>query len=101
VAISILLYSGLVLLALGSVSLVRPLSLLGIATRLHALIAFDALTLGRVRHFARAAEALHVARPSLSRNIAALEKTIGVPLFDRGKGDVQPTAIVGRLALTA
>lgn len=41
-AISVLLYSGLVLLALGSVSLVRPLSFLGIATRLHALVVFVA-----------------------------------------------------------
>jgi hypothetical protein len=40
VVISILLYSGLTLLALGSASLVRPPSLLGIATRLHALAVF-------------------------------------------------------------
>jgi hypothetical protein len=39
-AISILLYSGLALLALGSVSFVRPLTFLGIATRLHALAVF-------------------------------------------------------------
>jgi DNA-binding transcriptional LysR family regulator len=57
-----------------------------------------ALTLGRVRHFARAAEELHVAQPSLSRNIAALEKAVGVRLFDRGKGGVQPTAY-GRVLL--
>ena len=39
-AISILLYSGLALLALGSVSLVRPPSFLGIAPRFHALVVF-------------------------------------------------------------
>jgi hypothetical protein len=39
-AISILLYSGLALLALGSISLVRPPSFLGISTRLHALAVF-------------------------------------------------------------
>ncbi len=38
--ISILLYSGLALLALGSVSLVWPPRFLGIATRLHALVVF-------------------------------------------------------------
>jgi hypothetical protein len=40
VAISVLLYFGLALLALGGVSLVRPPSFLGIATRLHALTVF-------------------------------------------------------------
>lgn len=39
-AISVLLYSGLALLALGSISLVRPPTFLGIATRLHALAVF-------------------------------------------------------------
>ena len=39
-AISILLYSGLALLALGSVSFARPMAFLGIATRLHALAVF-------------------------------------------------------------
>ncbi|HEX5855425.1 MAG TPA: hypothetical protein VFZ57_07370, partial [Thermoanaerobaculia bacterium] len=41
-AISILLYSGLALLALGSVSLVSPPRFLGIATRLQALVVFAA-----------------------------------------------------------
>jgi hypothetical protein len=40
VAISVLLYSGLALLALGSVSLVRPPTFLWISTRLHALVVF-------------------------------------------------------------
>ncbi|MCM3875996.1 MAG: hypothetical protein NEA02_06200 [Thermoanaerobaculia bacterium] len=39
-AISVLLYAALALLALGSVSLVRPMSFLGIATRLQALAVF-------------------------------------------------------------
>jgi hypothetical protein len=42
VAISVLLYAGLALLALGSVSLVWPPGFLGIATRLHAFVVVGA-----------------------------------------------------------
>lgn len=38
-------------------------------------------------HVGRAAERLHVTQPTLSRQVAALERAIGVPLFDRvGRG---------------
>jgi DNA-binding transcriptional LysR family regulator len=57
-----------------------------------------ALALGRYRNFARAAEALHLTQPSLSRSIAALERNLGVRLFDRGKNGVRPTAF-GELLL--
>jgi DNA-binding transcriptional LysR family regulator len=57
-----------------------------------------ALALGKCRNFARAAEALHLTQPSLSRSIAALEDELGVRLFDRSKSGVRPTAF-GELLL--
>ncbi|MGI5241126.1 LysR substrate-binding domain-containing protein [Dactylosporangium sp. CA-139066] len=43
------------------------------------------------RHFGRAAAALHVAQPSLSRQIRSLEELIGAPLFDRTPRGVELT----------
>jgi DNA-binding transcriptional LysR family regulator len=57
-----------------------------------------ALALGRHRNFARAAEALHLTQPTLSRSIAALEEALGVKLFDRDHKGVEPTAF-GRVLL--
>jgi len=57
-----------------------------------------ALALGRFRNFARAAEALHLTQPSLTRSIAALEAALGVRLFDRDKKGIEPTAF-GRILL--
>ncbi len=39
--------------------------------------------IARVGRFTRAAESLHLAQPSLSRQIAALEQDLGAPLFTR------------------
>ncbi len=46
--------------------------------------------LAQHRHFGRAAEALGVSQPSLTRSLKHLEEKLGVPLFDRGNG-VTPT----------
>lgn len=39
----------------------------------------------------RAAEALGITQPAVSRLVAELEKTIGFPLFDRTRGRLEPT----------
>jgi DNA-binding transcriptional LysR family regulator len=57
-----------------------------------------ALALAQHGHFRRAARALHISQPTLSRNVATLEKSLGVRLFDRTPAGVEPTAF-GRLVL--
>ena len=49
------------------------------------------LALSKHRNFARAAETLHISQPALSRSIAGLEQSLGVQLFDRTPGGVEPT----------
>jgi DNA-binding transcriptional LysR family regulator len=44
------------------------------------------------RHFTRAARAVHVAQPSLSKQVAALEAELGCPLFSRARGNIGLTA---------
>jgi DNA-binding transcriptional LysR family regulator len=58
----------------------------------------QAIELGRHGNFARAAEALGLSQPSVTRGIAALERSLGVPLFDRTRKGVIPTAF-GRVLL--
>lgn len=48
-------------------------------------------TLAEVRHFTRAAESLHVAQPSLSQQIRALERELGAELFHRARGNITLT----------
>ena len=50
------------------------------------------LALAEHRNFARAADALDIGQPALSRSVSALEARLGVQLFDRGRTGVCPTA---------
>lgn len=50
-------------------------------------------------NFSRAAAALHLTQPALSRSIQALEAAIGAPVLERARGAIEPTD-VGRLLLT-
>jgi DNA-binding transcriptional LysR family regulator len=52
----------------------------------------QAVTLARYRNYARAAEALHLSQPALSRSIAGLEAALGVRLFHRTRLGIEPTA---------
>ena len=49
--------------------------------------------------FSRAAEAVHLTQPALSRSIQALEASVGAPVLERNRGAIQPTD-VGQLLLT-
>jgi DNA-binding transcriptional LysR family regulator len=59
----------------------------------------QAVVLAKHRNFARAAEALHLTQPALSRSIAGLEAAVGAKLFNRTKQGVEPTAF-GELLLS-
>ena len=53
----------------------------------------NALTLAEHRNFARAARALNISQPTLTRSIQALETQLGAQLFDRKARTVLPTPI--------
>lgn len=55
------------------------------------------LALDRYRNFARAADAVGITQPSLSRSLISLEDALGAKLFDRDRSRVEPTAVGARL----
>ena len=57
--------------------------------QLHQLAYFVAVA--DERHFTRAAKTMHVAQPSLSKQIAALEGELGGALFSRARGNISLT----------
>ena len=59
------------------------------------------VALARERHFGRAAEACHASQPTVSVAIRKLERELGVQLFERGAGEVAPTAIGERVIAQA
>jgi len=49
------------------------------------------LAVAETRHFTRAAQRVHVAQPSLSQQIRALESELGADLFHRARGNITLT----------
>jgi DNA-binding transcriptional LysR family regulator len=49
------------------------------------------LTVTELRHFGRAADALHMSQPALSKQIGALEASLGGRLFERGRHGAELT----------
>ena len=57
-------------------------------TKLRYLIA-----IARAESYSRAAEALNVSQPALSRAVAAIENQYGVVIFERGRSGARPTKV--------
>lgn len=53
------------------------------------------VTVAELRHFGRAADALHTSQPALSKQIGALESSLGARLFERGRHGAELTAFGG------
>jgi DNA-binding transcriptional LysR family regulator len=49
------------------------------------------VAVAETRHFTRAAERVHVAQPSLSKQVQTLESELGAPLFGRARGHITLT----------
>jgi DNA-binding transcriptional LysR family regulator len=50
------------------------------------------VAVAEMRHFTRAAQSVHVAQPSLSKQIRTLERELGTALFSRARGNVTLTS---------
>lgn len=61
---------------------------------IHPLRSF--VVLAEHLHFGRAAQALHISQPALTKQIRKLEGEIGAPLFERGPGATRLSAIGAR-----
>ncbi|MER7165073.1 LysR substrate-binding domain-containing protein [Micromonospora sp. NPDC000207] len=64
--------------------------------QLHQLKSF--VTVAEVRHFTQAADLVGITQPSLSKQIHALENTLGAPLFERVRGNITLT-VAGEVLL--
>lgn len=60
--------------------------------RVELRILYYFLMVAREENVTRAANALHLTQPTLSRQLAQLEEELGVKLFDRGKRKITLTA---------
>lgn len=69
--------------------------LVSIGTGYDGLVQFQQLqyfvAVAETRHFTRAADLVHVAQPSLSQQIKALERELGADLFLRARGNITLT----------
>src|ERR1051325_3930525 len=61
------------------------------ATRLSSTQIESFMTLARELNFSRAAEALHITQPALTKRIQSLEETLGQALFVRLHGGLELT----------
>ena len=59
------------------------------------------VNLDKERHFGRAAERSFVSQPTLSVAVKKLEDELGVPLFERNRGEVRPTPVGERIIAQA
>lgn len=55
----------------------------------------------RHRSFTHAADELHMSVSAVSRSIARLEETLGLPLFDRDRRGMRPTGAAAELSRVA